>query len=283
MPPARSITAVDMQSAYRLVGDCRDLGDDCPAWQQRLMDRLRVVLGAQVVIIGNTLDFRPGATPRSVSVMRSGWRDADAERAWMTYASSVPLTRTPEFTRVAGRANPQLTLTRDDIWDPVSWYRSQTFNERHRLSGIDHYMMSIHAVPRWDLSHSIWVHRAVGEKPFTRRDRDLLQIVHAEVGRYIGGPLASAVEPGSGGLTPRQRSVLARLLQGDSEKQAAARLGISTATLHEHVATVYKHFQVVSRPELMAKFIGRGLPPHFTPDPEPARTSTSTAPSKQRG
>ncbi len=56
-------------------------------------------------------------------------------------------------------------------------------------------------------------------------------------------------------LTPRPREVLDRLLDGDSEKQAARHLGISQHTVHDHVKLLYKTFNVASRGELLAKFI----------------------------
>jgi DNA-binding NarL/FixJ family response regulator len=40
---------------------------------------------------------------------------------------------------------------------------------------------------------------------------------------------------------------LACLLEGDSEKQVAARLGLSPATAHEYVTALYRHFGVQSR------------------------------------
>jgi DNA-binding NarL/FixJ family response regulator len=47
------------------------------------------------------------------------------------------------------------------------------------------------------------------------------------------------------------------LLQGDSEKQVAARLGLRQATTHEYVTTLYRHFRVQSRAQLMAHAIKR--------------------------
>jgi DNA-binding CsgD family transcriptional regulator len=56
-------------------------------------------------------------------------------------------------------------------------------------------------------------------------------------------------------LSPRERQVLNRLLQGDSEKQVAAKLGISSHTVHVYVRTLHIAFNVASRGELLALFI----------------------------
>ena len=56
-------------------------------------------------------------------------------------------------------------------------------------------------------------------------------------------------------LSPRQRQVLAWLLQGESIKQVAARLGLSQHTIGDYVKEIYRHFGVYSRSELMALFV----------------------------
>jgi DNA-binding CsgD family transcriptional regulator len=52
-------------------------------------------------------------------------------------------------------------------------------------------------------------------------------------------------------LSPRQRETLQRLMQGDSEKEAAVALGISASTLHCYVKEIYRAFAVNSRGELL--------------------------------
>ena len=64
-------------------------------------------------------------------------------------------------------------------------------------------------------------------------------------------------QPNRHGLTPRARQVLDCLLDGDSEKQAALRLGLRVTTVHGHVKRLYLHFGVGSRAELLAYFLRR--------------------------
>lgn len=54
-------------------------------------------------------------------------------------------------------------------------------------------------------------------------------------------------------LSPRLRQTLEQLMLGDSEKQVATKLGLSRYTIHDYVKTIYKHFNVRSRGELLAK------------------------------
>jgi DNA-binding CsgD family transcriptional regulator len=53
-------------------------------------------------------------------------------------------------------------------------------------------------------------------------------------------------------LSARLRQTLACLLEGDSEKQVAARLSLSHATTHQYLTALYRHFGVQSRAQLQA-------------------------------
>jgi len=50
---------------------------------------------------------------------------------------------------------------------------------------------------------------------------------------------------------------LACLLEGDSEKETAVRLGLSRVTAHQYVTALYRHFRVRSRAQLLAHIIKR--------------------------
>lgn len=54
-------------------------------------------------------------------------------------------------------------------------------------------------------------------------------------------------------LGPAQREVLRLLTQGLSEEEVAAAVGRSYHTVHNHVRSIYKHFGVHSRAELLSK------------------------------
>src|SRR4051812_31797923 len=55
-------------------------------------------------------------------------------------------------------------------------------------------------------------------------------------------------------LSPRMRQTLNCLLAGDSEKQTAAKLGVSQHTVHVYVKQLYRKFNVNSRGELLARW-----------------------------
>lgn len=55
-------------------------------------------------------------------------------------------------------------------------------------------------------------------------------------------------------LSPRERDILRELLTTASEKQIAARLGLTVRTTHQYVTSVYRKMKAHSRAELMARF-----------------------------
>ena len=65
-------------------------------------------------------------------------------------------------------------------------------------------------------------------------------------------------------LSEAQLRVLRPLLSGQSEKEIAAELFLSPHTVHSHVKQIYQHYNVNSRPALMAHFIDIAS----LPDPE---------------
>lgn len=77
----------------------------------------------------------------------------------------------------------------------------------------------------------------------------------AEFCRLLGSGLSAPPPDPTAGLTPRHVQTLQRMLAGDSEKQVALHLGVSPHTVHVYVKALYRHFDVSSRGELLARFV----------------------------
>lgn len=89
----------------------------------------------------------------------------------------------------------------------------------------------------------------------------------AQFCRMIGQRFSAPAPDLTAGLSPRRVQTLRRLLAGDSEKQIAVYLGISRHTVHVYVKGLYRHFEVSSRGELLARFVS---PPAFPASARPA-------------
>lgn len=83
------------------------------------------------------------------------------------------------------------------------------------------------------------------------------------------------INTGFGGLSDGQRQVLRLLVQGASEKEAAASLHLSYHTVHSHVKLIYRQLGVSSRGELVALCLS---PPGLEVSPDGVPRTTSDRP-----
>jgi DNA-binding NarL/FixJ family response regulator len=109
-----------------------------------------------------------------------------------------------------------------------------------------------------DRHTGVVVARALGEPDFSARHKAVVQEAMAQVTPLVGGPLARFNEPSPGNLPPRTRDILRCLLEGDSDKEIVARLGLTRNTVNQYVKTIFAHFGVRSRAELLARWVRRG-------------------------
>ena len=81
---------------------------------------------------------------------------------------------------------------------------------------------------------------------------EVLESLDSTTVEHDAASAAEAVPFNFGAISDSQRQVLRLLLQGFSEKRAAAKLCLSFHTVHTHVKHIYKQMGVRSRAELMA-------------------------------
>jgi DNA-binding CsgD family transcriptional regulator len=252
-----------VRAVFQLVGECRELGDDAPAWRERLLAGLCGLTGAQHGIGGEARVVGPRPLMVPLHFSGHGWptpATRAAFHAWLKDPEVLDNVAVRRFHRLPGVA---VTRTRDQLVPDRTYYASFFFNEVMRASGLDHGMLSRRTPPGRDWIHEVVLNRVLGEPPFGRRERRLVHLAQQEIVRHLGGALATSDDAATAGLSPRLRQTLECLLEGDSEKQAALRLGVGVRTAHEYVVAVYRHFDVSSRAELLASFLRRfrGRPP----------------------
>jgi DNA-binding CsgD family transcriptional regulator len=154
--------------------------------------------------------------------------------------------------RFGGRA--ALTARRRELLADRPWYDDPFFEEHYRTCGLEDAVFSARQIrPGW--VSRVSVVRASGEPVFSEEDRNAVEFFHEQFA-YL--EQRSAARSGDPRLTPRERDVLQRLLQGASEKQVAAELGISPQTVHGRVKSIYMAYGVSSRSELLVRCLGRG-------------------------
>ena len=256
----------DVRDAYRLIGECRDLGSDAALWHSRMLEGVYRLIGAPATG-GEGRWVRPHLHSEQISAFDAGL-DARTRELYIAYRRELGPPGNPIWRTLLNVAGRLVTRSRRQLVSDTEWYGSVIFNEYRRPGKIDHQLTSVYQTSDDGAISVITVVRALGERDFSPREQRLLNFFHAELGPLIGRVLVSATEPSPVKLSPRLRQTLAYLLEGDSEKQVADRLGLSHATTHQYVTGLYRHFGVGSRAQLMAyvlKRIGRGQWRQFPP------------------
>lgn len=246
----------DVRDAYRLIGDCRDLGTDPMLWHGRMLQGLSDLIGATGVTGGEGRWRRPGGAPSPVSGFIVGL-DTRAQHHFKAYLQNNGVADDPVVHALRYIPGSLVVRTRAELVTDSKWYRSRTFNEYLKPVHFDNQLMSVCEVSTDHAVSVLSLHRALGDRDFSERERRLVRFFHGELGRLIGTVLVSVFDPDPLHLPRRQRETLACLLEGDSEKQVATRLGVSHATAHQYVTSLYRRFAVRSRAELLAYFLRR--------------------------
>jgi DNA-binding CsgD family transcriptional regulator len=247
----------EVRAVFRLVGECRELGADVTAWRRRLITGLCRLIGAQVGIVGEE-DYSERLRPRPVHYEDVGWSCSSDRQHVMEFFASDLYGQDLLAERFFRNGPAKLrTVHRQQIISDAEWDRSIVFNDFIRRGGLDLGILSQQTFGCGERGNVVVLYPSFGAAPVSERGRQLVHLTQQELGPLLGTALAVAGEPGWSDLPPRWRRTLDCLLDGDSEKQAAQRLGISQATVHEYVKGLYRHFGVSSRGELLAFFLRR--------------------------
>ncbi len=221
----------EVRSAYRLIGECRDLGSDPELWQRRMVDGLRRLVGVPAAAGGEGRWTRPRGGAAAVSALDAGF-DSRGRALYRAYLRELGPRDKPIFEALRHVPGRLVTRARREVISDAAWYRSVAWNEYRRPLKIDDQLTSVYRIPGAETISIIALHRGQGEREFSPREHQLLSFFHEELGQLIGRSLVSALGPGLDGLSPRLRQTLACLVEGDTEKQVAARLGLSQTTTH---------------------------------------------------
>jgi DNA-binding CsgD family transcriptional regulator len=256
MGESASLRARDYRAICQFVGECRDLGADPVAWRLHLLTQLCAQLGGRVGAGGEATGM---AQERFIplSTVDVGWENGSQRQAMIEWMQLQSQRRSP--TGLLPWKEPvaqSMLMSRDDAFSDHQWYNSVQFCDYLARSDLDDLIVSLQRVS-FGVDHycGLTIMRSTGESKFSRRDKEFLGALHREIAPLVGRQLAAADEPSAALLSPRLRQILDCLLDGDGEKQAALRLGLTRQTVNQYVKAVYRHFRVNSRPQLMARWV----------------------------
>jgi DNA-binding CsgD family transcriptional regulator len=259
----------DCRAILRLVGECRELGDDRDAWRHHFVEQLAGLVDADMGDCGES--GGQGATgQRSLGVTH--WGSGNCGDLAAFGELNAMIARDPAlyellfryFERLAG--DDGVCHSRREIILDREWYPSASYQVVHRTLGVDHVLWCFRSIGRGavDEFSGAMLYRAIGRRDFSGRDRLVVREAHAAVAPLIGGALARFNEPSPSDLARRARQVLGCLLEGDGDKQIASRLRLSRFTVNQYTKLIFRHFGVNTRPELLARWIRRGWGSRFS-------------------
>lgn len=266
MPKSAALRATDVRAVCNLVGECRERGDDPVQWRTHFAAGVGRLAGVGFVITAEMGGCSGRRQDLGTAVW--GWENGYDLGAWLRMLSIFrknPLYNPLINAYLARRAHAAgECLSRTDLLSDAEWHRQEDYLALHRSVGVDETLVCFSPVPgAGDEVSEVFLCRDLGGRDFSARDRAIVREAMAAVAPLVGGPLARFGEPSPADLAPAARRVLRCLLEGDADKQVAARLGLTRHTVNGYAKDIYRHFGVTSRPELLARWLRRGWGSRF--------------------
>lgn len=247
-PSTRRLTLGHVRAVFRLLWQVRDAGWSPLAWRRHMLaGLLRLVDAGTGVATEVVLPRRPG-NPRLLGTVIAGVSD---RRLIAIYRSVLErggfgLDMCPAGP--GGRASATFTRTRRQLAEQRAW-RQRPDLDPWRALDCEYFLCSSQALPAAGGAHLIVLTRPARRRPFDELDRRIVALFHAELGRLWRSSDTGA----DAALAPQLQRTLELLLDGSSEGEVVARLGLSPHTVHDHVKRLYRHFRVNSRAQLLAR------------------------------
>jgi DNA-binding CsgD family transcriptional regulator len=221
-----------------------------------MLEGLCRLVGARAATGGEGRWIRPHRDVEATFAVDVGL-DPRGHELYIAYMRDLGPGADPIFQAMRQLPGRLVVRTRRELVSDRGWYRSRAWDDYRRPIDLDDQVTSVFQISDAGTVSIIALLRAPGERQFSAREQRLLSFFHEELGRLIGHSLVSPTEPRPEPLSRRLGQTLACLLEGDSEKQVAARLGLSQATIHQYVTALYRHFRVRSRAQLLAHVMKR--------------------------
>jgi DNA-binding CsgD family transcriptional regulator len=251
----------DVEAMIRLLATVADPTVEMQLAQRKraLLEHLGRLIDADVwiwAIAKVNPALRGDAAP--LSLVDGGWLD-ETERAEVfrviSHPELGPVVTAPLWDAI--RENRSLTISRDRLMSATQWQETAAGKLWH-ATGFDHFLISSYPIGDETVSN-LGFHRRLGRPSFTERDFTIVNVMTQQIDwlhrQESNIPAAKDVVS----LSARERQIMMFLLGGDSRKEVAAKLKLSTHTVADYLKIIYRKLRVNSRAELLSKFIPGGF------------------------
>jgi len=255
----RHVSIEDIRAVDRIVFECLELWHDPVAWQTHLLERAGSLLGLPVGLMAEVDTFEPGGPTQVLSAVEAGWQSETQRQAFFggkEFRRPQPF-ESPLDVRLrrAFADERAVTRSRADLMPLDEWTSHEHYQQYWAPAGLCESVMSARQVDGNDVVNVLYF-AGNGHVPGPR-ERTLLGQIHKSIAAAQGERLTTWKHISPLGLTPRQVDVFRLLVTGLREQDIARDLHRSPATINEHVASIYRHFGVSSRGELLGYLLAR--------------------------
>jgi DNA-binding CsgD family transcriptional regulator len=256
------LRSADWRRIYELLHECLELGDDATIWRRHFFAGLTNVVDGDVVVGGEMSGCHKGPL-RTLGITDYGFESGFNRQGWLNAVEQFERDpfENPLFRQLLKllKSRDEASPSRQELMPEREWYRSNSYQLINRTLGADSVQHSwVRIRDCVDEFSGVIMTRELGRRPMSERQLEIVTMAHRQIANYIGAGLARFSDPAPSSLPPRVRQVLRCLLEGDSDKQIALRLGLSAYTVNQYTKAIYRHFSVSSRGQLMARWIKNG-------------------------
>ena len=246
--------ATDVQAILRLVGGAAELWYEPSLQRQFTLDSLCRLLNAKAGVCFTIGDCVFGGSTACSDLTHVGLSD-ESLALWQEYLR-IGTPRDPVMDVLAAVQGRVITFTRREAVADTDWLNSDHYKKLRKPLGLGSSLYVKINAQSIDRQTLVLLFRPSGGEAFTERDAYLTDLCLSEMA-WPFTPEMSYVDPKVESLQPRLKKVMKLLLEGDSEKQVAFKLGLSPHTVHEYVKDLYSELEVSSRGELLAQWVGK--------------------------
>jgi len=240
----------EIRRVCKLVEELRSLRHAPALQHQRLAESLCDLVPARQAVALRFERFVPNDRPALTWMTWAGAATAGEESLLRRWADQGQFREDPMMRICMARQSRTYVATRREMICDQSWYGSPYYQQYLRPARFHDVMGVFFRRCEPGAANALKLRRGVDEKPFTVRERRIMQLFNAELLLlYREG----CFDPSAPMLTPRQQQMLNELMSGDTVRNIASRMGISVRTAEEYVQTIYRKYQVRTRSQLMAR------------------------------
>ncbi len=245
----------ELRHIYLLVGECLELGADPVLWRERLGAGIHELIGDGVALIAELSPDRLSNDQLAKHTVDVGWQDESAKSIFEAYSREDVPEENPLLTRALAPGPNLITLSASQAASEKAWRDLTVFDYMHEAR-VHYDCLASVSRHSGGVSNLIVFHPRRGDRRFSTRYHRLIWLLHRELYPHIGGRLSLFGKPSATDLSPRVVDILLGLLEGDSMKQVAKNVGLSTHTVTDYAKIIYGHMGVHSRGELIARYGG---------------------------